>query len=111
MKNKRKSWSKPELEIYVLLLCANADKKESKEEINLIRTHVDEECFEKIYAEFSDDNEEESLKKIENCVASHEYSHKELCEFQTKMKEVFLTDDRYGMMERNMERILQRIIY
>lgn len=111
MKNEKKSWTKPELEAYVLLLCANADNKETSEEINLIRKHVDEECFAKIYAEFSGDNEEECLKKIENCVASHEYSHKELCEFQAKMKEVFLTDKRYGMMERNMERILNRILY
>ena len=111
MKNKRKSWSKPELEIYVLLLCANADNRESKEEINFIRKQAKEECFDKIYTEFSGDNEEEGLKKIENCVASHEYSHKELCDFQTKMKKVFLKDNRYGMMERNMERILNRIMY
>ncbi len=111
MKNEKKSWSKPELETYVLLLCANADKKESKEELHLIKTHASEACFAKMYAEFSHDDEEESLKKIEQCVSSHEYSHKELCEFQTKMKEVFLTDKRYGMMERNMERILDRILY
>lgn len=111
MKNEKKTWSKPELEIYVLLLCANADKTESKEEIDLIRSQVDLACFEKIYAEFSGDNEEESLKKIQICVASHEYSHKELCELQTKMKKVFLKDKRYGMMERNMERILDRMLY
>lgn len=99
MKNENKSWSKPELEIYVLLLCANADNKESKEELDLIKARAGEDCLAKMYAEFSSDDEEKSLKKIEQCVSSHEYSHKELCEFRTKMKEIFLTDKRYGMME------------
>lgn len=111
MKNDKISWSKPELEIYVLLLCANADAKQSEEEINLIRSTVNQECFDRIYDEFSGDSEEESLKKIESCVACHEYSHKELSEIQQRMKKVFLTDKRYGMMERNMERILNRILY
>ncbi len=111
MKNDKIFWSKPELEIYVLLLCANADAKQSEEEINLIRSTVNQECFDRIYDEFSGDSEEESLKKIESCVACHEYSHKELSEIQQRMKKVFLTDKRYGMMERNMERILNRILY
>lgn len=111
MKTNKNSWSKAELEVYVLLLCANADNKESKEEINFIRTHASKDCFDKIYAEFAGDDEEQSLTKIQNCVATHEYSHKELCEFQTKMKEVFLSDKKYGMMEKNLERILNRLVY
>lgn len=111
MKNDKISWAKHELEIYVLLLCANADATQSEEEINLIRSTVNPECFDRIYEEFSGDTEEESLKKIEACVACHEYSHKELSEIRQRMKDVFFTDKRYGMMERNMERILNRILY
>lgn len=111
MKNDKISWAKHELEIYVLLLCANADATQSEEEINLIRSTVNQECFDRIYEEFSGDSEEESLEKIEACVACHEYSHKELSEIRQRMKKVFFADQKYGLMERNLERILKRIIY
>ena len=111
MKNDKVDWTKPELEAYILLLCANADSKETKEEVELIRSQAENESFEKIYSEFSGDTEEESLEKIESCVACHEYSHKELSEIRQRMKKVFFADQKYGLMERNLERILKRIIY
>jgi hypothetical protein len=37
MKNNHKNWSKEELKIYILLLCANASGEESPEEIEVIK--------------------------------------------------------------------------
>ena len=111
MSSKTNNWTKTELQIYILLLCANADLVQTEDEINLIKSKVDEDVFNKIYKEFSGDSEEESLEKIENNVATQEYSHKEIVCFQREMHEVFFTDKHFSMMERHLERILKNMLY
>ena len=63
-------WNKRELQTYILLLCANADSEETTEELDLIKTKVDDSTFQKMHQEIKKDSEEISLEKIE-----------EICEF------------------------------
>ncbi len=111
MKTDKAVWTKAELQIYILLLCANADSKETPEELRLIRSNVDEKSFEKIYNEFSADNEDKSLEKICDSIALHEYSHRELVNLKKEMQKIFFSDKKYLMMERNLDKILDNIIY
>ncbi|MBT8260228.1 MAG: hypothetical protein HKO92_01235 [Flavobacteriaceae bacterium] len=104
-------WTKEELKIYILLLCANADSEKSEDEIQLIKSKTDSKTFEKIYNEFCDDNEDESFEKIDENVQLHDFSPLELNQLRKEMQEVFLTDKRFSMMEDNMNRILDNIIY
>ena len=48
-------WTKEELKIYVLLLCAEADANKSADEIKLIQSKTDTETFERMAQEFSND--------------------------------------------------------
>lgn len=48
--------SKTELQIYILLMCANADSSETEEELNLIKSKVDSETYDAIYREFNSDS-------------------------------------------------------
>ena len=111
MSSKRTKWTKTELQIYILLLCANADLVQTEQEINLIKSKVDEETFDKIYEEFSGDTEEDSLEKIEKNVAIQEYSHKELVCFRREMHEVFFSDKHFSMMESHLEKLLKNMLY
>lgn len=111
MNSTRTNWTKTELQIYILLLCANADSVQTEEEINLIKSKVDDDTFNKIFKEFSEDSEDDSLEKIEKNVATQEFSHKELVCFQREMHEVFFTDKNFSMMERNLERMLKNMLY
>ena len=111
MNREKVTWSKAELQIYILLLCANADSKETPEELRLIRSNVDEKSFERIYNEFSADNEDASLEKICDSIALHEYSHKELVQLKKEMQKIFFSDKKFLMMERNLDKILDNIIY
>lgn len=111
MESQTSHWTKTELEIYILLLCANADSVVTKEEIDAIKSKFEPEKFENIYSEFSSDTEEEGLRKIEGNICLHEYSYKELSEIKSEMKNIFLSDNKFNMMERNLERILNRILY
>lgn len=111
MNSKISKWSKKELQVYILLLCANADNVETEKELRLIRSKADEETFEKIYSEFSNDSEEERFSKINLAINFHEYSVKELMEFKGEIYEIFYMDCDFSLMERNLDRILDNILY
>ncbi len=111
METRTSRWSKKELQVYILLLCANADTVQSEEELALIRSKTDADCFEKIYSEFQNDSEDESFNKIERSIAVHQYSFKELSQLKQEMKEVFFSDHKFMMMEYNLERILNNMLY
>ncbi len=65
MKRQTNTWSKEYLQVYILLLCANADSNVSEEEINLIKSKTDLAVYDSVYNEFSADNENERLEKID----------------------------------------------
>lgn len=111
MNSQQEHWTKAELQIYILLLCANADSVETEEEIALIRSKTDKATFEKMYQEFSGDSEEDSLEKIQDNLALHEYSHKEIAELRREMFEVFFSDKKFSMMENTLDKILDNILY
>ncbi len=111
MKTKNDPWDKNELHTYILLLCANADSEVGDEEIALIKGKVDAETFERIYKEFSADTEDVGLEKISRAVQMFEYSHAELQELRAEMETIYFADQKYSMMERNLDRILDNIIY
>lgn len=111
METEKTNWNKKELHTYILLLCANADGVEGEEEITLIKNKTDATTFNKIYAEFSADNEEQSLEKINRTVQRFSYSHMEINALRKEMDAIYFADQTYGMMERNLDRILDNIIY
>ncbi|MCG9973376.1 hypothetical protein [Christiangramia crocea] len=104
-------WTRTELEIYILLLCANADSVETPVELRLISSNVDEKSFEKIYNEFWKDSEEERLEKIEDAIAVNDFSHKELIKLKREIREIFFSDHQFSMMERNLDKILNNMLY
>jgi hypothetical protein len=111
MEDQTHHWNKAELEIYILLLCANADLVQTREELQLIKERYDEATFQKMYREFSKDSEEESFRKIEMNISYHELSHKEINDIREQMKKVFSSDQKYSLMEHNMGRILNNMLY
>ena len=111
MKNVYPEWSKNELKIYILLLCAKADSIETEEELDLIKSKSDRETFDKIYKEFSADDESACLEKIQSNIALHEYSNMELSQLKKEIHEIFLSDKKLHMKERYLDRLLDNILY
>ena len=111
MKSNKEPWSKLELKTYILLLCANVDSKRSKAEIKLIKSKIDSKTFKKINKEFSKDSEKKSFKKIDDNVQLHDFSNMELNQLRKEMHEIFNSDKDFGMMERNLDKILDNILY
>ncbi|SDR93497.1 hypothetical protein SAMN04515667_1028 [Formosa sp. Hel1_31_208] len=111
MKQESKPWTKAELEIYILILCANADSVETKHEIELIKSRTDAKTFEKMYLEYSEDGEQESLDKIDENIQLHDFSDMELADFRRDIYELFLSDGVMDRKESNIDRILDNILY
>ena len=111
MNSKSHKLSKVELQIYILLLCANADSEETEEELNLIKSKVDEETFNKVYKEFVNDNEDERIEKIDDNIHHHEFTNMELAQLRREIYEIFFSDCNFQMMERNLDKILDNILY
>lgn len=111
MKNEPKNWTKTELKIYILLLCAKADQHESQDEMNVIKAKCDADTFERLYREFWNDDEETHFAKIEAAIGKLEYSHHEIGLLKKEIHQVFLTDNTFTATERKLLQILDNILY
>tara|TARA_R110002049_G_scaffold239565_1_gene412866 strand:+ start:1104 stop:1439 length:336 start_codon:yes stop_codon:yes gene_type:complete len=111
MKTKKPNWSKTELQVYILLLCANADKKETEEELDMILNKVPKKTFAKMYKKFHKHTEKKRLKKVDKVVENHEYSEMELAAFRREMYEIFFSDCSFSMLEKRLDWTLDNILY
>jgi len=111
MENQMSQWSKAELKIYILILCAKIDGDETEEEIALIKSKTDTETFDKLYNEFCCDEEDGCFEKIEYAINQHEYSLKELHELKKEILEVFHLDEKFSTKERYLEKVFDNILY
>ncbi|WP_179009270.1 hypothetical protein [Winogradskyella forsetii] len=111
MKNKKPNWSKAELQVYIMLLCANADKKETEEELEMIQNKTSAKTFLKMHKKFHKDSEKKRLDKIEKVINNHDYSQMELAAFRREMYKVFFTDNKFSMLEERLDWTLDNILY
>lgn len=111
MSTQSEKWTKSELQAYVLLLCAHADGTVDDKEIEVIKSKTNSETYSKMNEEFMADSEEDRLRKIDDNVQLHYFTQMELAEFRREMYEVFFADCSFERMEKNMDRILDNILY
>ena len=104
-------WTKEELQVYILLLCANADNDETEKERDMIQSKVSVETFEKMYEEFSSDSEKKRLKKIDRNIHQHTYTNMELIDFRREIYKIFFSDCDFKMMEKRLDWTLDNILY
>ena len=111
MIDKKNHWNKQELQVYILLLCANADNDETEKELTMIKSKVTPETFAKMYQLFSGDSEEKQLENIKEAVHDHNYTNMELIAFRREVYEIFFSDCTFKMMEKRLDWTLDNILY
>jgi len=104
------NWTEDELKAYLSIYCANADFTESKVEIDFIKSKILSTNFEKIHKEFEKDNDYQSIQKIQSTIERFGYSSTQKNELLAEIKEVFLSDDKYDTLEKNLLRALSHIL-
>ena len=95
-------WTKEELNAYILIYCANADFTESKVEIDLIKSKIPSVVFEKVHHEFEKDNDYQSIQKIQSTIDRYGYTSNEKIRLSNEIKEIFLSDEKYDILEKNL---------
>ncbi|WP_240337957.1 hypothetical protein [Gelidibacter japonicus] len=111
MKSDHTQWSKEELKIYILLCCAKGDQVETKEEIDLIKSKTDPETFERLYNEFCGDDEDRCFEKIDDVIGKYPFSPYEISEIKKEVMEVFNSDKKFEMKERNLCKVFDNMLY
>lgn len=111
MKSKKPNWTKAELQVYIMLLCANADKKETEEELDMIQKKTTNKTFLKMHKKFHKHSEKKRLKKIDLSIQEHNYSEMELAAFRREMYKIFFSDCEFGMLEERLDWTLDNILY
>ena len=102
MENSKPNWTKEELKIYTLIYCANADFSESKVEIDFIKSKIQSSNFDKIHSEFEDDNDYQSIQKIQSSSEEHGDTKDETNSLFNEIKELFMSDKKYDVLEENL---------
>ena len=110
MKEFDTNWTKEELEVYILIYCANANFSESKAETAFIKSKTDESGFERVHDEFEKDNDYQSIQKIRVTLEKYGYLKEDQDRLFKEVKELFLSDGKYDIMEQNLFRGLHHIL-
>lgn len=104
------TWKKEELKTYILIFSMNADFVETKEEVELIKSKTSESIFEAMYNEFQNDNDYESIQKIQNTVERLEYTQEQIQALFEEIKTLFKADGSYDILERNLTLGLKKVL-
>lgn len=109
MTTQNTEWTFEEFRAYLLLFCAYTNYTETDEERMLIRKFTDAESFERIYEEFSRDNDYQSIQKILGTVDRLDLDRENIDELLKQAVQLFNADGVYDILERNMFRNLKRL--
>jgi len=104
------NWTRDELKAYLLIFCANADFVETKEESDMIHSKVSDSKYTKLHDEFEHDNDYKSIQKIESTIKRFNYSDSEIDALAVEIKELFLVDGKFDILEKNLMMGLNKII-
>ncbi len=108
MGEKDTNWTYDELKAYLLIYCANADFTESKVETDVIKSKILSD-FDKIHKEFKKDNDYQSIQKIQSTIVRLGYTENEKDSLLEEIKEIFLSDEKYDILEQNLFKGLKHI--
>jgi uncharacterized tellurite resistance protein B-like protein len=103
-------WTYPEFHAFVLFYAANADSRITPEETALIRANLTEEQFLSIESAFKSHADTAVLNHILTYRDRYFSTPAERERLLADMQAVFYADSNFSIMERNVQRIFQRMI-
>lgn len=102
MSDSNTNWSKKELSAYMLMYCANANFKETSEEYEIVRSKVNADSLKEIRKEFNDDNDYQSIQKIQATIEKLGYNASQIDDLISETKTLFLADGTFDSIEKAM---------
>lgn len=110
MKSGNQPWTKEEFHTYLLIYSMNADYSESQNELDIIKNRVGETTYSKMHSVFEKDNDYQSIQKVQKAIDDLNYSKEEVTNLFTEIKELFLSDGKFDILEQNLMLGLKKIL-
>ncbi|MEM5565087.1 hypothetical protein WNY78_08220 [Psychroserpens sp. AS72] len=111
MKKNNSNWSKTDIKTYLLLFCINTDFTKSIQNIDYNTFEIRKPIFDKIYNEFTMDNDYQSIQKIRLALENKAYSKEELHTLFLEIKTIFsLSKKRNNLIINSIFTNLERIL-
>ncbi|MDY0781400.1 hypothetical protein [Tenacibaculum sp. IB213877] len=110
MKTITTNWTKKELHAYLFIYCMNADYDETDDELEIIKSKIDDVTYKKMHTEFEKDNDYTSIQKIQSTLADLGYTKDEIENLFNEIKVLFLSDGSYDILERNLMMGLKKLL-
>ena len=104
------NWTKTELSAYLLMYCANANFTETSEERALVKSKVGADSLIAIRKEFNNDNDYQSIQKIQATVQRLGYNWSEIDNLISEIKTLFLADGTFDAIEKSMFTGLKKLL-
>ncbi|CAL2084649.1 hypothetical protein [Tenacibaculum sp. 190524A02b] len=104
------NWTVQELYTYIFIYCMNADYKETSEELDMIISRFGSDMYHKMRLEFKKDNDYQSIQKIQDTLEVFNSSKVEIDKLFNEIKELFLSDGEYVILERILMTGLQKLL-
>jgi hypothetical protein len=103
-------WTKTELSVYTLLYCAHANFTETSEELELVKSKVASNELISIRKEFKNDNDYQSIQKIQSTVQRLGYNWSQIDDLISEIKTLFLVDGKFDAIEKSMFTGLKKLL-
>ncbi len=110
MRNEIKHWDKESFLAYVLIHAAHADFVITKDEEEVILRFVSETTYGKMYSEYKNDNDFQSVEKIIDAKDYLNLCEKDCDSLLDEIEEVFKADGKYDILEKNMYLGIKKIL-
>lgn len=108
---KKTNWTKEEFQIYLFIYCMNADYNETIEELDILKLKsLDSELYLKTHSEFEQDNDYQSIQKIQYAIDDLGYTKEDIDNLFIEVKDLFLSDGKFDILEQNLMLGLKRVV-
>ena len=104
------NYSKTDLLTYLMVYAASADFDISEEEVTMIKSKVGATEYEKMERLFEDHNDIQSINFISDTVHALGLGKSDIDGLMEEVKQVFLADGQFDMLERQLEMRLNHIL-
>ena len=105
-----KNWTKEEFKAYMLIYASESDHTVSEEEKEMLESRLDQYLLKKIGKQIKDDNDYQRLQKVSAYIQGNDCTQSELDVLLNEMKEMFMSDGDFDVMEQATFRFMKKIL-
>tara|TARA_B110000003_G_C16434713_1_gene451579 strand:+ start:222 stop:557 length:336 start_codon:yes stop_codon:yes gene_type:complete len=105
-----KNWTKEEFKAYMLIYASESDHTVSEEEKEMLESRLDQDLLKKIGKQIKDDNDYQRLQKVSAYIQVNDYTKSELDVLLNEMKEMFMSDGDFDVMEQATFRFMKKML-